>query len=162
MLRIFYFGNNLFMKKLIVFILLLACLGSTVGFKSNINPIFSLGNVEKVCFVSGEKIDGLESVVCGEKFFNYCSLRQAKENLDKIRNSDSYQIYLNEIDVKKVFDLLKFEQISVIELERVTVYCGYSVYGDKSVLIDGKKVNVQIAVTGEGVIAGFPMILTGY
>ena len=163
MLKFFLCGNNFFMKKIIVFVSILCAFCALSFFKIEKNPIFELKNVEKVCLVSEQEYSDMESVVCGNKFFNYCTLEQAKEKVVELENNiDSMQFYLKGVDFKNLCNLLNVEIVSSIDLGSLKVYCCYSPYAQKSVLIDGKKVNVQIALEGKNIIAGFPMILTGY
>ena len=162
MLRFFLLGNIYFMKKLLLSILILVCISSTLNFKFDLNPIFSIDGVEKVCFVTKENVEGFESVRCGDNIFNFCTLDQATENLKTLEQAKSFQLYFSDVNLKDVFDKLKFEEISVSEIGDIKVYCGYTPYSQKSVLIDGKKINVQISAMDEKLIVGFPMILTGY
>ena len=150
------------MKKLVVYLLILVCFGGLFSVKTENNPLFSLEKVESVCFVSSEKSDGCDVVCCGDMFFNYCSVEQAKEKIDEIKNADGVQFYLADVDLREVFEILKFEEVSKMQVDDLMVYCGFSVYGNKSVLVEGKRVNVQVVAIDNKVIAGFPMILTGY
>lgn len=154
------------MKKILVFILILTCLCSTMLVKNETNPLYSLENVEKVCFVSAsdfQEIDDVESVACGDKFFNFCTLDVAKQNLENLNNnSDAVQFYLNGNDVDKLFKQTKCQIVSTSQIEDLTVYCGYTPYCQTCVYLDGKKVNMQVAVADGNIVVGFPMILTGY
>ena len=72
------------------------------------------------------------------------------------------QFYLKNQDLKALQEKLKYKHISQTTLENLTVYCGYSPYGQDSVYVDGQKANIQIAVEKDLIIVGFPLILTGY
>lgn len=153
------------MKKIIVFCLLLSILCSTALVKIETNPLFQTEGVEQVCIVSSSKIldESVSNVACGDKFFNYCSFSTAKQNIKKWKNVlNSLQFYYDDMQLQEVFEVLRFSEISSQEIDGLTVYYGYTPYYQDCVLIDGKKVNVQIAVSDGKVIAGFPMILTGY
>lgn len=153
------------MKKLIVFVFLLCCLSGTAFFKVGANPLFKLKNVEEVCFVSESEFvyADVESVACGDKFFNFCSIQTAKENLEKFeKNSDAVQFYFSEITVEEILQKLKADTVESYSSNEIEITLGYTPYVQDCVLVDGKKVNVQIASTENGVIAGFPMILTGF
>lgn len=134
--------------------------------KGELNPLWKLDDecISTVCFVSDENFCFSEQpVVCGEKYFNYCTLSKAKENLSQyLQNSDGVEFFMENISMKKLISLTKFEQIAVEKLNNMEVYCGYTPYFAKSILIDGKKVNMQIAVYADKIVAGFPMILTGF
>ncbi len=159
-------GNRSYMKKILIFVLILSCLCSTLLVKNETNPIFNFENVEKVCFVSAsdfQEIDDVESISCGGKFFNYCTLGVAKQNLSKLnKNSDAVQFYLSDDDVDTLFKQMKFEIVSTSQIESLTIYCGYTPYCQTCVYLDGKKVNMQLAVCEGYIVVGFPMILTGY
>lgn len=153
------------MKKMLVFVLILVflCLTSLVKFEEN--PLWKFDNIGKVCFVSAENYqsDEIESVKCGDKFFNFCSLKTAKERIKLLsKNADGMQFYLQNGALDTIFDKLKYQQVSQVDIDDLTVYCGYTPYFQDCVYLDGKKVNVQIAAIGDDVIVGFPMILTGY
>ena len=76
--------------------------------------------------------------------------------------ADSFQFYIENLQLSQLLDILKFEECSCSKLEGLIVYCGYTPYAKKHVVLEGEKVNVQIAVKDDKLIAGFPMILTGY
>lgn len=125
--------------------------------------MFSLNAVEEICFVSNERFEGFNQVECGNKIFNYGTLSQAKNNLSALKQkSDSFQFCLEEIELDSLFKLLKFQEIKTSEIDDIMIIYGYTPYGEKSIYLDGKKVNVQIAVRENKLIVGFPMILTGY
>lgn len=153
------------MKKLIVFGLVLLCLVSTLSVKIETNPLFALKNVEKVCFVSNTKMieDDVETVVCGDKYFNFCSLSVAKENLKKIeKDLDGIQFYLQNTSFEELTKQLKLQIVTSNQIEGLTIICGYTPYFQDCIYLDNKKVNVQIAVKSNEIVAGFPAILTGY
>ena len=78
------------------------------------------------------------------------------------KDMSAVQFYLKNQDLKALQKKLKYKHISQTNLENLTVYCGYSPYGQDSVYVDGQKVNIQIAVGEDLIIVGFPLILTGY
>ena len=153
------------MKKLLVFILILACCISSVFIKNDINPIFNFSNIDKVCIVSASNFqnDGeIESVACGDKYFNYCSLDVARTKIRELKNDfDAIQFYLSG-NVDEFLNKMKFQLVSTSSIEGIEIYYGYTPYYQDCVFVDGKKVNMQVAVVGESIIAGFPLILTGY
>lgn len=154
------------MKKLIVFIMILCCLASTAVFKIDKNVLFELQGIDKVCFVSDEKVDlqGVETVVCGSQYFNFCSLSTAKNNLNKFTsNYQGVQFYFEDKDFEELKKEIKFQEITRMETDNLVIYCGYTPYYQDCVYVENKKVNVQIAVSEENkIVAGFPVILTGY
>lgn len=153
------------MKKLIVFLFLLCAMSSTAFFKFDKNPLFSLDGVQQVCFVSNSEIQNerVSCVHCGDLVFNYCSLATAKANLKEFqKNVKAVQFYFSEVDVDQLISTLKATIVSETEVEGMTVIMAYTPYYSDSVLVDGKKVNLQIACKEKQVIAGFPAILTGF
>ena len=154
------------MKKLIVFVMILCCLASTAVFKIEKNVLFELQGINRVCFVSDEKFDSesVEVVVSGSQFFNYCSLTTAKENLKEFANkSQGVQLYFENKDLEVLKKELKFQEVTQIKIENLTIYCGYTPFYQNCVYVENKKVNVQIAISDENkIVAGFPVILTGY
>lgn len=151
------------MKKFLVFILILVCFCAISLFKTQTNPLLACENVEKVCFVSSGNIEDMESVKCGDMVFNYCTLKQANEKLSKIESDlKGVEFYIKDISFEKLCEILKVEVVSQSQVGDLNVFCCYSPYGQENVTIDGKKVNVQIAVYDDLVLAGFPMLLTGF
>lgn len=153
------------MKKMIVFGLILLCLTSTLFVKIETNPLFELKGVEKVCMVSAKDYggDNVESVACGNKYFNFCTLKTAKEKIKEIsKDVDGIQFYINNTTFKELCRILKIEIVTFSEVDEMMIYCGYTPYYQNCVFLEDKKVNVQIAVKNEQIVAGFPMILTGY
>ncbi len=152
------------MKKLLVFVFLLTCLGCTTFFKLETNPLFNLNGVDRVCFISSVALDKTESVNCGDMVFNYCSLSTAKENLSDFKEDlIGVEFYFDEsVNLDEILTILKAEIISQFESDNLVVLSAYTPYYQDCVYVNGKKVNVQIAISGGCVIAGFPMLLTGY
>lgn len=133
--------------------------------KQEINPLFETSGVEKVCFISSDKHDkeGVEAVICGDKFFNFCSLETAKKYLESLqKNADGIQFYFEDLNLDKLFKKIKYQPVTKTNLDEMTIYCGYSPYYQSCVMLQNKKVNVQVAVMDGEVVVGFPMILTGY
>ena len=99
---------------------------------------------------------------------NCSNLSATGGELCKIIKLDSNNVhsrlitYLKNQDLKALQEKLKYKHISQTTLENLTVYCGYSPYGQDSVYVDGQKANIQIAVEKDLIIVGFPLILTGY
>lgn len=152
------------MKKVVVFVLLLSCLGATYAFKNENNPIFSLP-AEQVCVVDDEDLSDLleaESVHCGDLIFNYCTLQKAKENFEKIKNFDAIQLYFTSTAQDEVLKALKASITSEEFVDGLKIVNAYTPYFSKSVFVKSKKVNLQIASKDGLVVAGFPMLLTGY
>ena len=151
------------MKKFLVFVLILACFCSVALFKTESNPLFSCKNVEKVCFISSNEIEEAQSVKCGDKVFNYCTLQQANEMMSDLKSElDGIEFYIKDITFERLCEILKAEVVSQSKIGELNVFCCYTPYQQNCVVINGKKINVQIAVYEDMVLAGFPMLLTGF
>ena len=153
------------MKKLMLFLLVLACLIPTMFSKVDTNPLFYLDGVEKVCFVAERKfeVEGVEVVQSGNLYYNYCSLETARENIkDFNRKLRGFQFYFKDCDVQGLLTKLKCEILTTTEIGNMTVLCGYTPYYENNIYVNSHKVNLQIAETEDEVIVGFPLILTGY
>ncbi len=152
------------MKKLIVFVLLAICLGVTFEFKNAKMPIFSLP-AQEVCFVDdssyAEKFD-VETVQCGDLIFNFCSLNQASKNIDKVKDFEAIQFYFSSTSAEEILKNMKAKIISEENVDGIQIVNAYTPFFAKSVSLNNKKVNLQIASKDGLVIAGLPMILTGY
>lgn len=153
------------MKKLIAFVLLVSILisfGRNVG-KDNVFDIFF--NASKVCLISEKQfdIDAKEKVVCGEKIFYYCDVNVAKDAYVKeMQYIDAVQFYFENEEIERILQKVGVRHYWESQIGDLKIYCGYSILFDDFVWVDGKKVNVQIAVREGEIICGFPVILTGY
>ncbi len=154
------------MKKLILFILIIACLFPTMLEKVETNPLFDMQNVEQVCFISENKfeVDGVESVKSGDLYYNYCSLSIAKANLNEFKkNMKGFQFYFKKEPIENIIQKLKVDILEQITLEDGrNVLCGVTPYYDNYIYMDSKRVNLQISISENEVVVGFPIILTGY
>ena len=151
------------MKKLIIFLFIISLVAGSLCFVDKGEQIFAVDGVDRVCFVSNSKYDGeFESVQCGEKFFNFCTFDEAKEKVSLVKSADAVQFYAEEVGLDSILRKIKFQQLSSEEVEGIEVCYGYSPCYSSAVMLDGKKVNVQIAKIDGRVIVGFPMIMTGF
>jgi hypothetical protein len=134
-----------------------------VGFSSQTNQIFDLCDANQVCFVSDESFEGeFETVECGDKFFNYCTLEEAKNKSELLKNSDAVQLYLDTQNAKDLIKKLNFTQFLTETVSGYEILYGYTPLYPDSIYLEGKKINVQIAWRDESVVVGFPLILTGF
>ncbi len=120
---------------------------------------------ESVVVVSAQEnlIDG-EVIKNGNDFYYYLSKKNAEKviktlDLDKV---SGIVYYFSNKSLDYFNKKLNYSLTSPSNVGDRTVYYGY----DKSYydfrLIDGKKMNVQLANDGERWILGYPMILTGF
>lgn len=150
------------MKKIVVFVLVLLMVGLTYFAKNKEIPLFDLDSITKVCFVvdENEEVSG-ETVECGRKKFVYMNLEEARKEVENIK-FDAVQFYFDKDVLNDVLEEMKAEKVSSQKVQGANVEYYYSPYFQDSVLIEGKKVNMQIALKDGEVIAGLPLILTGY
>ena len=60
-----------------MFVFMLVALFVVLDVKQKKNPLLSCEAVEKVCIISNvnmDHYDGVETIICGNDFFNFCSL----------------------------------------------------------------------------------------
>lgn len=69
---------------------------------------------------------------------------------------------MNNVDAEEILNILKATVVQENEIENLRLIYAYSPYYQDSVMVDGKKVNLQLAFDGDNLIAGFPLILTGF
>lgn len=153
------------MKKIIVFVLLIAAICSTAFVKFEKNPLFDVGQVEKVCFVNSRPIsgEGIDAVYCGDMVFNYCSLETAQKNLKNLKNdAKGIEFYIKNVKIDDILTKLDAEVISNQTIDQLCVICAYTPYYQDCIYINGKKANLQIAHINNQIIVGFPTIFTGF
>lgn len=149
------------MKKLIVFLLIIVFISITSFVKNSQNPLFYFNDVNRVCLVvDAGSLDG-EVINCGNKDFVYYSKEDA---LEKINNSKIYakQFYFDDVNLKEILSVLNADIVSTQEFEDLKIYYCYTPYEQDCVYIENKKVNLQIVFKSNEIVAGLPLILTGY
>lgn len=152
------------MKKLLVFIMLLICLCVTFAFKNVKNPLWNMVGVDRVCLISSENYEkslDVEAVNCGDLVFNFCTLEVARENISNI-DLKGLEFYFSNIPINDVLKNLKADIVSEELVNSIYIINAYTPYFSQNVFVKNKKVNVQLAVSEGRLIAGFPMILTGF
>lgn len=158
----FNYVNNLFMKRLLAFFLLLGILSVLAFYKTDSNPIFDL-KAEQVCFVSEKTLKGCSGVQCGDVIFNYCSYEEAVSNLNDLeKESTAVQLYYEDLSFEVLLSFMKANVVVEEEVDGVLVYYLYSPYCKERVLVQNKFVNMQVVLKGHNLIVGMPIILTGY
>lgn len=151
------------MKKLIIFLFIISLVGGSLIFFDKSEPIFAVKGVDEVCFVSGEKLNGEFSYVeCGDKIFNFCTFDEAKEKAELLKSADAVQFYADEDKLLDILKKIKFQSLYSEDVDGIEICYGFTPCFADAVIIDGKKVNVQVAKREGRVVLGFPMIMTGY
>lgn len=148
------------MKKMVSFLLIVSCLCSP--FVLDTKSLFSLSEIDDVCFVSNGKIEGSYDVVySGDKVFSYFTPNEAKK-VDLNQKIDAVELFFEDFNLESIKKHLNLQIISEEKYGDINVILGYTTLFKDCVYVEGKKVNVQLAVYDDKLIAGFPMILTGY
>ena len=146
------------MKKIVVFLIVLACL--CVPFVIKKQTIFQMPNIASVCLVTGQKEEfALQTVQSGDLVFNFCSLEEARQHLSEI-DVKGLQFYFANQPIDEVLQTLKADIVSEENVNDIYIINAYTPYFADSVFVQNKKVNLQLAISNGKLIAGFPMILT--
>ncbi len=149
------------MKKLVVFILIIISVFLTTFVKDKLNPLFACANVYEVCLVVDNNAITGDVIKCGNKDFVYLN---KEEGLEKVKQCKVYstQFYLKDISLFDILDLLEGYVVIEQEFSDLEIYYCYTAMEQDCVYIDNKKVNLQIVLRENDVVAGMPLILTGY
>lgn len=150
------------MKKILVFVFIALMIGLSYFAKDTYNPLFTLAETYKVCLIV--KDDGLnegEIISCGDVDFVYCTKEEGLNMVKKVPVT-GLEFYLKNVSADEILKILKATIIEESEVQEIRLIYAYSPFYQDAVIVDGKKVNLQLAFKGNEVIAGFPLILTGY
>ena len=161
MLNFFISVKNLYMKRLSILIFLVFALFASTFSKDMTNPLFESEKVQSVCLVVDQGVLSGEIVQCGDKDFVYLSPTEAKKCLKKYQTY-SLQFNLENVTLQELLKLLAGKVLFCQALEDLEIYYCYTPFEQNCVYMDGKKVNMQVAISDEKIVAGFPLILTGY
>lgn len=148
---------------MLVFIFLAICLSLTSLKNESVDFLLNDFRVENVCFVTAENVESeeVEPVMCGNKYFNYCTVDVAKKLINEI-DYDAIQLYLNTESFENLKKTLKYQNVKMEKIDNLCIFYGYTPFYQDCVYIDNKKVNVQFVLNDNNLVVGFPMILTGY
>lgn len=151
------------MKKIIIFVFLAICLSLTSLKNYSIDLLLSDFEVDNICLVTSEKVENedVEFVVCGNKYFNYCTVDLAKKLINEI-DCDAVQLYFDKELFENLKKTLKYQNVKTEKINNLCIFYGYTSFYQDCVYIDNKKVNVQFVLNDNNLVVGFPMILTGY
>ena len=150
------------MKKLIVFMMIVLMVSLTYFVKNDYNPLFAYAGTTKVCLVvkDGALSEG-EIVDSGNVDFVYLSKEAGLNAVSKV-SVEGLEFYLSGAIQEEILALLKASVIKESTIDNINLVYAYTPYYQDSIIMEGKKVNLQLALYGEEIIAGFPIILTGY
>lgn len=133
-------------------------------------PVFSFQNNDNITYFyyvceTDLKLENATVISCGAQSIVECNLRYAqsvKNQLGqifgesvRIKNCDKH--YIDNI-LNNYKDIIKYKEI----IENYTlIYC-YDKTLLNNVLLDGQKINIQIAIKDDEVNIGYPLILNGF
>lgn len=158
-----------FFKSFFIIVCLVCVMGGLItGFKINNDFVWLVDyfrGYEKVCVVSKEDFCKSSKVKNGNlNYYTYLqnekgSLKKCLEDFD----SEGIVFYFPLEKGDKYFkQKLNYTFTDAKIISGRKVYSGFLRGFDKFVMIDAKKINVQIAKTDEFWVVGLPLILTGF
>lgn len=149
------------MLRIIAFLFVTLLLSAASWFSPKEN---FLEGADKVTFVTSEqcKIEDAQITFSGGQTYVTVAESQTKNVRNQLRKVQGTIYYFNDLSKEKqLFSLLNFKMPEK-NIAGSRVVTGYTSSYKDFVLVDNKKVNVQIAVTDSQIIVGFPLILTGF
>lgn len=151
------------MKKLAVFCIVVVALILS-SFLVQKQSVLDFDSVKAVSFVtdceSATKFN-LDFVQNGSDAIAQVDVKQASELYQKIQPK-CIVLSLDEKDLSKLTNFLNLKHFHQQNLGDMEIIYGYTdKFGDFT-FVDNKKINVQIAVRQGDVVAGFPLIMTGF
>lgn len=149
------------MKRMIGFFIMIILL-MLVGFtkEDNFSAFYSFS---KMTLVTTEKLDSkAEPIISGNQY--YYTFENTNENI-KLLEDNSFDCYIFYFDLELNANKL-MENFDYIyqggSAQDYLIYYGYCSNFKDYRYVDGKKINFQLAKTGEGWILGLPLIETGF
>lgn len=113
-----------------------------------------------------QKTDLLSFEEIGEVFFveNGKVEKQTKKNFSQaeLLKVDGIVLSFEDKTMKEIQNLLKVKVVKVERVEGIDIVYGYTDLYSGHIFLDKKMVNVQLASSNQRIIAGFPIILSGY
>ena len=149
------------MKRLLAFLFISVSALVFTSF-SNDSKIFSCPQISQICMISSQKYDEknfLQVIQNGGQFYY---LTQDTQIANTVKNYDGVVLYFDDSTLDYITNFYKISYFQGQNVENYKIFYGYTSFFDKSVYVQNKKVNVQIAITENQIIVGFPIILTGF
>ena len=150
------------MKKLIAFCLFgLSLFGFQFIPKEDNKEIFSLSGISQACLVTTDNFESENSLTTLDYTYVYAGKDEAFELYKQI-NPKAVILFFQNL---KPDDLMKSLNMLVLKEEYINdckIIYGYTSKYNNFRLIENKRVNVQIACKNNEIIAGFPLILSGF
>ena len=146
------------------FLLIAVCLCMIIPSKMKKGVISLAEDVQQVCLIADENLEqeNVESVICGDMIFNYCTLDIAKKSINELTNIKGIQFEFKEKTEEDLLKMFKANKVLEEEVDGMSIKYCFTPYYDKYVLLEEKKINLQLAFKEGKIVAGFPLILTGY
>ena len=147
------------MKRLFAFViicLILICVAFCGDKKLSVNDLFENMSAE-IYLPTQTQINNFKTIKNGQGQIVFCQVGDIEAFL-KLHNINGYTIKVKNSTInrvlKKVMPVAKYTQKNLIY--------GYSFVFDKSLNINGNKVNFQCAQSGDDVLIGSPILLGSY
>ena len=153
------------MKRMIAFfilVLMLLCVKYL-----NIDKIKEIFGYDRIVVTTNQSYADLSADYIKNGDFYYYKLDK-EEGKEFLKNKSRYKIEGISFYFDKKYDLDYFKRIfdnnltNGSQIENLEVYYGFYKNFDDYKMIDGKKINVQLAKTEEEWVIGMPLILTGF
>ncbi len=135
------------MKGLLCFGTILALIFPLYNVQSK--DIFSIEGISSICFVK-------------EKDGKLVYELQDMQNISDVQNAEGLILTFDGCNLDNVRAKLDVRVIKEEIVEGINIIYGYTAYYTDFIYIDGKQANVQIVENEDSIIAGFPIILSGY
>ena len=145
------------------FILVVSLLFTNYSSKNNFK---TFKEAESVLIVTSQKVEGVDLLVeNGEEFYYLFEGEKTQkifEKLDLFEGMKGVNLYFSG-DLTLSYFQKKLDYITdKSQVEGSDVYYGYFKGYTGYKLIEGKKINTQLAKVEDGWVLGFPIILTGF
>ncbi len=98
----------------------------------------------------------------GNGFLVECSVNNFTQIFSKCENVDGISVRFPCENFSKILQKLHLQSMRSHSLDGVWVVCGYTSQIRGGIVIDGQKVNVQVAYDGQTVTIGSPLILDSF
>ena len=116
------------------------------------------------CIISKDEVvlAGCEEVIeSGQQFYYYTS-SDFKKFAHSFSSIDGVVLYFGDYSIEALVKDYNIDYFQGGDVDGNEVYYGYTPYYRDSISVQNKKVNVQIIVQADRIIAGFPAVLTGF
>lgn len=137
------------MKGLVLFLTALALLAPLYNVQRK--DLFDIEGVDSIYFVIGNK--GKQNIVLQDK--------EKVEQAD-LSQAEGVIMLFDNLSLVEVAEVLGMKKIKEETVEEMSILYGYTNLYSDFIYIDGKQSNVQLVQKQNQVVAGFPIILSGF